>query len=229
MEPKETMVETICRNIRRDVIAHELLPGQKLNVKDLAQRYGTSETPVKIALNRLISEQIVENYPRHGMKIKSIDREEAEEIFQLRLMMDLYYTKEILEAVRINKALKETLEKNVEEHFEMIRSYENDPSVEKYMEIYMQDLKFHELYLICSGNRKLVEMYRSLNPFIYSNYIFRKQSTEKNLAGVQEHEKIIRAIFAQDEEQLRCCLTEHIDHALKAIDMIIKTDRMLQE
>ena len=85
------MVDTICRNIRRDIIAHELRPGQKINVKELAARYGTSETPVKIALNRLLSEQIVENFPRHGLKIKSIDEEEAKEIFSLRLMMDLYY------------------------------------------------------------------------------------------------------------------------------------------
>lgn len=228
-ETKETMVEAICRNIRRDVLTHELKPGQKLNVKELAERYGTSETPVKLALNRLISEKIVENYPRHGMKIKSIDREEAEEIFQLRLMMDLYYTKEIIQSVHVNKALKEALQANVREHYEILRKYENDSSVEKFMEIYMQDLKFHELYLICSGNRKLVEMYHSLNPFIYSNYIFRKQTAEKNLAGVQEHERILQAIFDQDEEQLRSCLREHIDNALEAIDIIIKTDKMLQE
>lgn len=31
-ETKETMVDTICRNIRRDIIAHELRPGQKLSL-----------------------------------------------------------------------------------------------------------------------------------------------------------------------------------------------------
>ncbi len=29
MEPKETLVETICKKIRRDIIAHELMPGRK--------------------------------------------------------------------------------------------------------------------------------------------------------------------------------------------------------
>ena len=40
MEPKETLVETICKKIRRDIIAHELMPGQKINVKELAKKYG---------------------------------------------------------------------------------------------------------------------------------------------------------------------------------------------
>lgn len=226
-ETKETMVDTICRNIRRDIIAHELRPGQKINVKELAARYGTSETPVKIALNRLLSEQIVENFPRHGMKIKSIDEEEAKEIFSLRLMMDLYYTKEIIEAVYTNNTLREALENNVNEHYEIMKKYENENTVEKYMENYIHDAKFHELYLKCSGNRKLVELYHSVNPFIYSNYIFRKQSKEKDFAGVEEHRKIIQAIFDEDEERLRECLKEHINNAVKAISMIIKIDKML--
>ena len=217
MEPKETMVETICKEIRRDIIAHELIPGQKINVKELAKRYGASETPVKQALNQLAAEQIVENFPRHGMKIKSIDSEEAREIFQLRLMMDTWYTKEIIEA----------LEKNVEEHFQIMSRYEKDRSVENYIEYYLQDDRFHELYLICSGNRKMVELYHSINPFIYSNYIFRKQSVEKNYAGLEEHKQIIQAIFDEDEERLKKCLKTHIDNALQAFEIIIKTDKML--
>ena len=188
--------------------------GQKINVKELAKKYGSSETPVKQALNQLVFEQIIENYPRHGMKIKSIDGEEAREIFQLRLMMDLYYTKEIIEAVRINRELRDALERNVEEHFEILEKYEKDNSVENYMEYYLQDARFHELY-------------HSINPFIYSNYIFRKQSIEKNYSGLEEHRSIIQAIFDEDEERLKTCLKAHIDNALQAIEIIIKTDKML--
>ena len=142
-------------------------------------------------------------------------------------MMDLYYTKEIIEAVRINRELRDALEKNVEEHFRILEKYEKDSSVENYMEYYLQDDRFHELYLICSGNRKMLELYHSINPFIYSNYIFRKQSIEKNYSGLEEHRNIIRAIFDEDEDRLKACLKAHIDNALQAIEIIIKTDKML--
>ena len=103
---KETLVDMICRNIRRDIIVGELQPGDKLVTRELAARYGTSEMPVKLALNRMIAEEIVENYPRQGMVVRPISLSDAEEIFDLRLMMDLYYTRQIINAVRINKALR---------------------------------------------------------------------------------------------------------------------------
>ena len=73
----------------------------------------------------------------------------------------------------------------------------------------------------------MLELYHSINPFIYSNYIFRKQSIEKNYSGLEEHRNIIRAIFDEDEDRLKACLKAHIDNALQAIEIIIKTDKML--
>ena len=108
-ETKETLVDTIAKRIKQDIVVQELQPGQKVQAKDLARKYGTSETPVKLALNRLISEQVVENFPRQGMRIKPMNEEDAREIFSLRLMMDLYYTKEIIENVQVNKTLRNAL------------------------------------------------------------------------------------------------------------------------
>lgn len=226
-ETKETLVDTICKNIRFDVVAGNLLPGQKIQAKDLAIKYGTSETPVKLALNRLISDQIIENFPRQGMRIKPMNEEDAKEIFSIRLMMDLYYTKEIIEAVRMNKLLREALIKNVDEHMEIIKRYADHNDVELFLENYMHDFEFHELYLKCSGNKKLVDMYQSINPFMYSNYIFRKQSSEKDIAGVEEHREIIQAIFDRDEDRLRHWLKVHNNNAVKSISMIMKIDRIL--
>ena len=66
---KETLVDTVYEQIRRDIVGHELLPGQKLKTKELSARYGVSETPVKLALNRLCTEHVIDNYPRQGMKV----------------------------------------------------------------------------------------------------------------------------------------------------------------
>ncbi len=226
-ETKETLVDTICKRIRLDIVAQELQPGQKLQAKELARKYGTSETPVKLALNRLIAEQVVENFPRQGMRIRSMNEEDAREIFSLRLMMDLYYTKEIIESVRMNKQLKEALTENVKKHMELIQKYTDHNDVELFMENYMLDNEFHELYLKCSGNKKLVDLYHSINPFMYSNYIFKKQSSEKDIAGVEEHREIIQAIFDQDEERLRYWLRVHNNNAVKSIGIIMKIDRIL--
>lgn len=226
-ETKETLVDTIVKRVKRDIVAQELQPGQRLQAKELAQKYGTSETPVKLALNRLISEQVVENFPRQGMRVKPMNEEDAREIFSLRLMMDLYYTKEIIENVQMNKQLKNALKENVNRHLEVIKRYADHNDVELFLENYMLDNEFHELYLKCSGNKKLVDMYQSINPFMYSNYIFKKQSSEKDISGVEEHREIIQAIFDKDEERLRHWLKIHNNNAVKSISVIMKIDRIM--
>lgn len=226
-ETKETLVDTIVKRVKRDIVVQELHPGQKLQAKELAQKYGTSETPVKLALNRLISEQVVENFPRQGMRVKPMNEEDAREIFSLRLMMDLYYTKEIIENVQMNKQLRRALEENVNKHLEVIKCYADHNDVELFLENYMLDNEFHELYLKCSGNKKLVDMYQSINPFMYSNYIFKKQSSEKDISGVQEHQEIIQAIFDKDEERLCHWLRVHNNNAVKSINVIMRTDRIM--
>lgn len=226
-ETKETLVDTIAKRIKLDIVAQELQPGQKLQARELAQKYGTSETPVKLALNRLISEQVVENFPRQGMRVKPMDEEDAREIFSLRLMMDLYYTREIIENVQMNKMLRSALTENVNKHLEVIRRYADHNEVELYLENYMLDNEFHELYLKCSGNKKLVALYHSVNPFMYSNYIFKKQSSEKDISGVEEHREIIQAIFDKDEDRLRHWLKIHNNNAVKSISVIMKIDRIM--
>ena len=181
---------------------------------------------MKLALNRMISEEVVENYPRQGMVIKPMTLSDAEEIFDLRLMMDLYYTKQIIEAVKVNKTLRRELEQNIEEHEEIMRKFLDTNDVELFLQDYNHDYEFHKIYLKCSGNQKLVGMYKRINPFIYSNYIFRRQSKEKDLAGLEEHKAIFNAIVDGDEERLRECIRIHMHNAIKSITVIMKCERI---
>ncbi|PWJ49820.1 GntR family transcriptional regulator [Faecalicatena contorta] len=223
----ETLVDTICDFIRMDIIKQELVPGQKLQPKELAEKYGVSETPVKFAMERLVAEKIVENFPRQGMRVKYIDLEEAKEIFEIRRMMDLYYVKQIIVSVNTNDRLKNALIRNVDEHRKAITEYNKNQDPDLYQLHYKHDYQFHELYLKCSGNGTLVEMYQKINPFVYSHYIYRRQTFEKNLAGVEEHANLINAIFAKDEEKVKQSVNNHIDNAINTISMIVKVDKIL--
>ena len=224
---KSTLVDIIYDNIRRHITQSVLLPGQNINIQELSERYGTSLTPIKLALNRLISEKIIENFPRQGMKIKSVQADEIAEIFDMRLMLDLYYTKEIITTVNYNQVIKKDLSSNVADHLKIVTDMTPDSPVDVYMQNYNHDYKFHELLLKCSGNKKIVDMYHYINPFLYSNFIFRRQSNEKNIEGVKEHESILNAILSEDEGALRDALTVHNYNAKKTIDLILKVNNIL--
>ncbi len=226
-EPKETLVDMLTTKIRNDIITNRLQPGQRIHVKELAAFYGVSETPVKLALNRMIAEGMIENFPRRGMRIKSLDLEEAKDIFQIRLMMDLYYTSTVISAVKCNKILRAEFERNIEEHQSAMERYFTSNSADLFFTTYKYDNAFHELYLKCTGNQKLLDIYHHINPFMYCNYIFRRQSDEKNFAGVLEHRKIVDAILEEDEGMLKETLTVHIENAIKSIETITKIEKLI--
>lgn len=219
----ETLLETTYRNLRKDINERRLQPGEKINIKDLSERYGVSETPVKQALNRLITEGLIENTPRKGMKIKEITWEEIEEVLDIRLMIETFYIKEVILTVKSNKAMREKLENNIKEHMEVI---EKCDEVDTHIKNYALDKEFHELFLKCTGNKKLVEMYNNLNSHLYSNYIFKRQSKEKSIAGVNEHKEILSAMLDEDEEKLKEKVTKHIVNAKEVIYLTLKVDRI---
>ena len=223
---KVTLIDTIYSNIRRDITMRVLHPGQKINIKELSERYGTSQTPIKLALNRLVSEKVIENYPRQGMAIRSVSVQEVGEIFDMRLMLYLTCMDKIILTINYNKDLHDELRKNVEEHTKVIESLTPDSPVDEYIKNYQLDYLFHKTYLKCSGRKKILELYDFLNPFLYTNYIFRRQSKEKDLAGVHEHSLILDAIESEDADRLRKALELHIYHAKNAVELILQVDEI---
>jgi DNA-binding GntR family transcriptional regulator len=224
---KATLVDSITERIRKDITMHELEPGDKINLKELSEKYGASETPVRLALNRLITENVIENFPRLGMRIKPLNPNNASETFDLRLMMELYYTKEIIASFKLNSSLKDKILQNVEDHLETIQTLTPDSPVDAYLKNYNYDKEFHNLYLKGSGNEMLLDLYHHINPFLYINYIYRRQSQERIIEGVMEHREILNAILAGDEELLRKKITSHIENSKKSITMILKIENIV--
>ena len=226
-DTKMTLSDKIYYMIRRDIVGHVLQPGEKINLKDLTTRYEVSATPVKLALNRLVSEHVIEDFPRQGMRVKPIEIREIEEIFDVRLMLDLYCMKDVLAAVNLNSQLMESFQKNIADSEALNNTVPTEATMDDFIRRYQLDDEFHQMYLKCSGNRKMVDVYNSLNPFLYSAYIFHLQSKQKDIAGVEEHKMIFNAILDRDEAALEKALRVHIGNAKDSISLILKVQQIM--
>ena len=109
----------------------------------------------------------------------------------------------------------------------LITSEEYESSLDSYLENYRMDQEFHEMYLKCTGSKKILDIFYYIGPYLYTNYIFRKQSREKDISGVKEHEYILQAILNEDEEELKRVVTMHNKNAKRAVGLIIKVNQIL--
>ena len=87
-KPKQTGAQIVYEALRRAIISLHLAPGEPLEEAQLCRTYRVSRTPVREALIRLASEDLVELEPNRGAKVSSlqfvdvVDHYEAMDIFQ---------------------------------------------------------------------------------------------------------------------------------------------------
>jgi DNA-binding GntR family transcriptional regulator len=74
--------------IRELVITGELAAGEQLRQRDLAQRFGVSQTPVREAMRRLESEGLLVCDTHRGFTVRAPDDGPVEENFQIRAALE---------------------------------------------------------------------------------------------------------------------------------------------
>ncbi|MGE5606830.1 MAG: GntR family transcriptional regulator [Bacteroidota bacterium] len=215
----QTLVEVAYKALKKDITERVLVPGEKIILREVNERYGISPTPIKQALNRLIAEGLVESIPRRGIRVRVIKGEEIAELMDIRLMIETYYIQRIIRSFD-EGLMREKLMKNLREQ---IRIIERVANIEDYFKYYNLDFEFHQMYLRGCKNKKILQIYNSLGTHGYAFYVYRNQEIESLIAGVKEHENIYNAIAAKDEDVLRKCIEIHINNAKNKILQMLKS------
>lgn len=84
----ESLTSQVYQALRASLMGGEFVPGQVLKVAEIAERAGTSATPVREALARLVSEGALLHQDRRSAKVFRLRAAEYREILQLRLYME---------------------------------------------------------------------------------------------------------------------------------------------
>jgi DNA-binding GntR family transcriptional regulator len=70
------------------ILEGELKPGERLRAEALAQRFGTSRTPIREALLQLEAHGLVEVEPNRGAVVKSFDRDDLRDLYEVRALIE---------------------------------------------------------------------------------------------------------------------------------------------
>ena len=76
--------------LRADIVAGHIPAGSRLKVSDVIARYGTSTNPAREALHALEGEGLVVITPNRGARVRSIDDEFVNCIFDIRRLIEPY-------------------------------------------------------------------------------------------------------------------------------------------
>lgn len=79
---RKSLVDQVYNLILRKIQSRELVPGDRLNIEELAKAFDVSRTPVRETINRLIQEGFVEQKHNVGPSIIKLDEEQERDLIE---------------------------------------------------------------------------------------------------------------------------------------------------
>lgn len=175
--------------LRQEIINGELTPGSRLLEVELSERLSFSRGTIRSALQQLLHEGLVVQYPYRGCTVTSLSSQDAWELYTLRSVLEELAAKLAAEAITPGKvdilqAALQKLEKAVQK--------------KSWKEFAIADFDLHKAIIQFSGHRRLQEQYRIVEHQILL-YIASCNSLYPSLEELLvEHAQLVQAICSGD-------------------------------
>ncbi|WP_137702970.1 GntR family transcriptional regulator [Marimonas lutisalis] len=179
----------------------EFKPGDRLVESDLAERFGVSRTPIREALQRLETQQLLRRDGR-SLIVASLDHNQLSELYVVRAE---------LEGLAARLAARHATEEEVRVLRDMVeedRALVDDPSA-----LARANRRFHRQLHLASHNRFLVQQLDLVHQSMALMATTSLAVEGRSETALAEHDAIVSAIEARDEQAAQEALKDHISKA----------------
>jgi DNA-binding GntR family transcriptional regulator len=212
---RKSLGEDVYDHLKQAIIDQDIEPGARLVENRIAQMLGISRTPLREALHKLEREDWIEKVSSGGFKVMTLSREDIEETFGIRSVLEAYAARLAAENHRssdlapLEKAMKkfqESLEKKQTARLPEINT------------------QFHDLLYAMSDSPRLIKMINQLRaPISRYRQIILKQAAYA-AASCQDHADMLTAMRQRDADRVEDLVRTHILKGKQAVIHRIKEE-----
>jgi len=207
----ETRVETLYARVKEMAVNFHLRPGERINEVSLARELNASRTPLREALNRLVTEQLLVFQAGKGFFCRALD---AQSIF------DLYEVRACLEVMSVQLACERASD-------EAIARLKETEFVDGMLyagrtigDATAGDEAFHIAIARLSGNAELVTQLERINE--RTRFIRWVAMAEAVVRTKGEHEIIMQALEQRDAAKAADIMRGHV---IRRMDQVVAAVR----
>ncbi|GAB4167177.1 MAG: FCD domain-containing protein [Thalassobaculales bacterium] len=210
-----TLASAVHERLREDILAGRLMPGTKLRVEFVSERYEAGASPVREALNRLSAEGLVERRDQRGFYVAAASVADLRELVKTRCWVEGLALRESM--AHRTMAWEEAV---LLAHHRLSRTprssdpngYRSNPDWEALHRAY------HESLIANCGSRHLIRFCADLAGQMdrYRQLAAETIYAERN-AGT-EHKALLDAVIDGDAERAVGLLTGHYQRTLRIIE-----------
>jgi DNA-binding GntR family transcriptional regulator len=213
---KRPLKEDIFDVLHEKIISGAYKPGDWLRQDDIATQLGVSMTPVREALDLLVSAGLAERVPYRGVRVREASTKDVVEAYGLRLVLEVVVAQEA--ARHITREQVSNLERTIDE-------MKKHDSLKDMSYARQLSREFHSAIAAASRNDLLIKMYEVVaNAFpdwLLYEAIFRKPEilADSMTDTHEEHVAIVDALKTGNGELA----------ANKSIEHVMESGRWLEE
>ena len=204
----------VLEQLEKMILAGQLAPGSKLGETPLAELLGVSRGPVREAFRGLEEKGLIRVEKNRGVFVRTITVSEADEIYEVRVVLEELIVKKLAAAAR------ETKTPWLDSLGDLLTGAGKLASKGDFANCHARNIEFHERLAALTGNATLLDYYRRL---VNELSLFRHQAHAKVRdasslkASVRDHQAVLAAI-AEGDGLLACRLMrEHLEASRKRL------------
>lgn len=204
---KRPLKDDVFESVHEKIISGKYQPGAWLRQEDIATQLGVSMTPVREALDLLVSAGLVERVPYRGVRVPKPSHEEIAESYAIRLLLE----KAVSRAAAVNRD---------QDHVDALRRIVNKTKklikLDDMSESRKLSVRFHMLIVDAAKNSMLKRVYQTVvNIFpdwmLYQAMFTHPEALEETTRDeYREHLAMVDAIESGDADLAERQAVEHI-------------------
>jgi DNA-binding GntR family transcriptional regulator len=199
--------------LRSKAIHYQLRPGEHVNEVALAAELNVSRTPVREALNRLVSEGLMTLVPNKGFFREPLDIDLIRSLFELRSAVEVLSVK--LFCARASDEELNALRKQ----WNAVKSISETLSPASIVE---HDEAFHSAIARGSRNQEVIRILGDINSRIRFVRMVAMETRKLHKITFVEHDEILEALFRLDADGAGELMQRHIGLTLDDVTRIVK-------
>ncbi|WP_336509523.1 GntR family transcriptional regulator [Ruegeria lacuscaerulensis] len=198
--------------MRDAIVEGRFEPGQRLVERPLCEQLGVSRTVVRETIRFLEAEGLVEVIPNKGPIVAWLNRDDARQIYEIRMMLETAAAESC--AQNVTKELSDKLESALDSLIQA--SSNNEPAA-----LLRATDEFYQT--IFEGARRDIawEVFQRLTGRISRLRAMTFSEQNREMLGIDHMSSICKAIVAGDAKAARNAVQKHITDAAKVADKIL--------
>jgi len=192
----------VYEKLKTAILSGELGPEERLTEEHLAENLGVSRTPVREALYKLESEGLIRPLETRGFIVSGDSREEMEELFELRAILEGYALRIISERIT---------EESLHQLGTFIDKAQAALEARQMGDVFKWNTHFHDhLHELVSDKVRLYRLIVDMRKQVLRHRKVTLQSIEGAQRTLDGHQKILLALHLKEPELCEKTMREHI-------------------